>query len=119
MTTTKAQLRQSVLKKVANSAWGVEVGVLKMTHDAVIVSLPRGALTATGSCYPPDIMRSVKTQIVNIAARKIGGLSRGARIEALHFTVGTATIFNLYVRYCAEFLDACLRVGESTINTRL
>ena len=55
----------------------------------------------------------------NIAARKIGGLSRSTRIESLHFAVGTATVYNLYVYHCAAFLDACLRAANSSINDRL
>ena len=83
-----------------------------MTHDAGITSLLRYALVATGSCCSPDLIRSASTQIVNIAARK-------ARSESLHFIVGTDAIYNLYVRHCADFLDACLRVSNRTINARL
>ena len=90
-----------------------------MTHDAVIGSLLRYALTFTGSCFPPYLMKRINTQIVNIAARRIGDLSRSTRIESLHYTVGTTTIYNLYVRHCAEFLDASMRANNSTINDRL
>ena len=115
----KAPVRQGILHKVVNSSWGLEVGVLKMTHDAVIVSLMRYALTVTGSAYPPDLMRKMTTRIANITSRQIGGLSRSARIEALHFSVGTHTFQNLYVMHCADFLDSCLRASDSTIRTRL
>ena len=116
---TKARLRQGILGKVAGTKWGLEVGVLKMTHDAVIISLLRYALVVTGSCLPPDLMRRLNTQVVNVAARKIGGLSRSTRIESLHFSVGTTTVYNLYVKHCAEFLDASLRANNSSIGKRL
>ena len=64
----KAQLRQGILEKVAGTKWGLEVGVLKMTHDAVITSLLRYALVVTGSCLPPDLFRRANTQIINKAA---------------------------------------------------
>ena len=115
----KAQMRQGILSRVAGYKWGLETGILRMTHDAVIGSLLRYALVLTGSCLPPDLLRKINTQVVNIAARKVGGLSRSARIESLHYTVGTTTVYNLYVRHCAEFMDACLRAPNSTVNKRL
>ena len=83
-----------------------------MTHDAVITSLLRYALVITGSCFPPDLLRRINTEVVNIVARKIGGLSRSTRIESLHLVVGAAAIYDLYVRHCADFLDACLRAAN-------
>ena len=115
----KAQMRQGILSRVAKCKWGMDTGVMKMTHDAVITSLLRYALTITGSCMPPDLMRKLNTQIVNIARRKTGMLSRSARIESLHLATGTSTILNLYARHCAEFLDSCLRVRECATNKRL
>ena len=82
---------------MAGGAWGLETGVLRMTHDAAISRLLRYALVVAGSCFPPEIMCSVNTQIVNIAAREIGGLGRSARIESLPFATGASAIFNLYI----------------------
>ena len=115
----KAQMRQGILSRVARCKWGMDTGVMKMTHDAVITSLLRYALTITGSCIPPDLMRKLNTQIVNIAARKISTLSRSTRIESLHLATGTSTILNLYIKHCAEFLDSCLRARECSTNKRL
>ena len=85
----EAQMRQGILSKEAGHHWRLETGFLRTTRDAVAPSLLRYALTVTGSCYSPDLMRSVNTQIVNIGERKIGGASRSARIASLHFTVVT------------------------------
>ena len=90
-----------------------------MTHDAVITSLLRYALSLVGSCLPSDLFRKVDTMIVNVAARKIGGLSRTTRIESLHFLAGTFSMSNLFAIHCAELLDLCLRATGSHIKTRL
>ena len=60
----KARLRQGILKKVTSTHWGLEIGVLKMTHDAIITSLLRYALVLTGSCFPPDLLKRTNTQII-------------------------------------------------------
>ena len=88
---TKAAVRQSILSKVANSHWGLELGTLHITHNAVINSLLRYALAITGSVFPPDLVRRVNTQIINVAASKIGGANRTARIECMHFIMNAMT----------------------------
>ena len=118
-TLKKAQVRQGLLSRVARSSWGLEWGVLRMTHDAVITSLMRYALCIVGSCLPTDLFRKLDTMIVNIAARKIGGLNRTVRIESLHFLSGTKSMSNLFAIHCAEFLDSCLRAANSDIKIRI
>ena len=90
-----------------------------MTHDAVIVSLMRYAMGFVASCLPGDLFRKLDTMIINIAARKIGGLGRTTRIEALHFLSGTLSMSNLYAIHCAELLDSSLRAANSHIQIRL
>ena len=46
---SEARLRQGILSRGARSSWGVECGVLRMTHDAMITSLPRNALRVVGT----------------------------------------------------------------------
>ena len=70
-----------------------------MTHNAVISSLLRYALAATGSSLPPDLTRRVKPQIVGTARPRGGGPSSGARNECFQFAAGATTVFNLYVRH--------------------
>ena len=71
-------MRQNILKKVASSRWGLEVGVLRMTHDALLGSLLRYALAVAGSCLPPDLSQKIDTRLVDIAAREILGVDRTA-----------------------------------------
>ena len=73
----------------------------------------------TGSRPPPDLLHLINTEVVSIAARKIGSLCRSVRIESLHSAVGATTAYNLYTKQCGEFLDARLRAANSSINTRL
>ena len=87
-----------------------------MTHDAAITSPPRYALGLTGSSLSPDLARRLNTRVVNIAARDIGGRSRGTPLVSLHYVAGTATIYNLYLMHCAEFLDARVRVASGATN---
>ena len=98
---------------MAGSKWGLELGALKTTHDATIVSLLRYALTVVGSTAPPDLFAKLNTQITSIATRQIGGVRRSAKIESLHFVVGTHALRNLFVVHCADFLDFCLRAAYS------
>ena len=72
-----------------------------------------------GTCLPTDLFANMDTRIVNIAARKISGLTRTARIESLHFLSGTWTYPNLYTQQCANLLDSCLGATNSAIQTRL
>ena len=115
----KAQVRQGILKKVAGSKWGLEVGILSMTHDALINSLLRYALAIMGAHLPQDLLQKIDTCITNVAARKIIGVDRTARIETLHFVAGTQTFRNMVVMHMAEYMDLVLRAHNSTIRDRV
>ena len=71
-----------------------------MTHDAVITTLLRYAVSLVGSCLRADLFKQVDTMIANVAARKIGGSRRSARIESLHFLSEASTMSNLFVVHC-------------------
>ena len=90
-----------------------------MTYDAVIVSLMRYAIGFVASCLPGDLFRKPDTMIINIAARKLGGLGRTTRIEAVRFLSGTLSMSNLYAIHCAELLDSSLRAVISHIQILL
>ena len=91
---------------------GTGNGALKITRGAAVTSFLRYSMTITGSRRVPDLMKRSNTQSVNVATRNAGGLSRSARIESMHFLLGTHTIYNLYETRCAEFSDSCLRNRE-------
>ena len=80
-----------------------------MTHDTLLGSPLRYALTVTGSLLPPDPCQKVDTRIVKVAARKAPGVDRTARIETLHFVAGAYNFKNLVVMHLAEHLELMLR----------
>ena len=88
---TEAPRRRGILRGVTHTSWGLEVGVLRMTHDAMIPSLLRYGVVLAGSCFPPALFRRINTQIVNIAARRAGRLRRTTRIQGHLSGVGTMT----------------------------
>ena len=118
-TMAKAQLRQAILSKVANTRWGLGHTVLSVTHDALVSSLLRYAMVITGSCYPGDLVDRVDVAIINTAARKISGLHYSTRLEVLHFLAGTNLFRNLYSHHCALFVHRALCASDSGIRSRL
>ena len=115
----KTAIRQCILAKVANCHWGPEVGISHKTRSRVINSLLRYALVVTGSTFPPDMVRKVNTQIINITAREIGGMSCAARIARLHVAMNAVTLVNLYVTHCGTSSDGRMRAQASYIYDRL
>ena len=116
---TRAQIRQAILKKIGSLKWGVEVGILRITSESVIGSLLRYGTVVIGSCMPPDLLRKIDTQVINIAARRICGADRTIRIETLHFLTGGHNAKNRYVARCALMLDSILRATNSGIKSRI
>ena len=117
--THKAQGRMGVLARLARFKWGLETGVLKMTHESIVTSLLRYGLVISGSCMPPDLMAKMETHVANVAARRVGGMDKSTRIETLHFLANTQSYRNLYVMHCADLLDATLRAHNSTVQIRI
>ena len=116
---SKAMVRQSILARVAHTTWGLDATVLRVTHDALINSLLRYGLVFTGTCLPDDLLNKLDTGVINIAARRISGLPRIARIEALHFVSGTHSSRNLYAQHCGNFLHLVLTSHASGIRERV
>ena len=71
--TTRAQIRQAILKKISSHRWGAEIGVLEITAESVIGSHLRYGNVITGSCMPPDLIRKVDIQVISVAARRTCG----------------------------------------------
>ena len=115
----KAPVRQGILNRLAKARWGLEVGVQKMARDSVIGSILRYGLVLTGSCFPPDLMRKMNTQILNISARKVGGVARTARSESLHLVTEVMSFYDMFAVHCADSLDSCLRAHHSTVQERM
>ena len=115
----RAQSRQGILARVANSSWSLETTVLRVTYDALITSLLRYSLVPMGSWLPDDLMDKIDTQAVNTAARRVTGLPRITRIDALHFLAGTNSIRNMYILQCGATMRATLRCSGNGARDRL
>ena len=110
---SRAQLRQGILAKMAKTTWGLETGVLRITHNAIITSLLRYALTLIGSTSPDDLVNRIDAAIINAAARKVTGLPTPTRIGILHLIADTQSFRNLFIQHCAIFLHQCLTCHQS------
>ena len=94
----------------------MEVGLLKMTHDALIGSVLRYAQAFLGVCFPPDLCREIDARVINVAARRILGVDRTARIGTLRFVAGTFSYRHLLVMHLAEQSDLVIRANNSGIQ---
>ena len=115
----RAKVRHGVMARLARSTWGLEVGVLRSTHAALLVSLSGYGLVAVGSGAYERGLHSLEVQLANISARRIVGVGRSARLATLHMTAGVLSAENQYLRACALLLDRVLRAYNSAIQTRL
>ena len=115
----RAQVRQSILARVGRTTWGLDTRVLKVTRDALLVSLLRYALTFVGLCLPDDLVRKMDVQVINAASRRITGLPYTTRIEVLHFIAGTRSHRNLYSQHCAIFLHSALLSDASGLQRQI
>ena len=116
---TKAQVRQGILSKVSRCTWGLEMTILRLTHDALITSLLRYAMVVVGSCAPDDLINRIDTTIINVAARRISRLPLSTRIETLHFLSGTNSYRNMYIQQCAMFVRRARSAHGSAIERRV
>ena len=67
-------------------------------------------------CFPPDLCREIDARAINIAARRILGVDRTARIGTLRFVAGTFSYRHLLVMHLAEQSDLVIRANNSGIQ---
>ena len=115
----KAKIRQELLRRVAGFTWGLEANVLRMTVTTLIISLLRYGLALYGAMAYEQSLYRLDATVVNVAARKVLGVSMSARLPALHATAGLKSARNLLQQHSAEMLDSTLRVTNSTAQDRL
>ena len=97
---SRAAIRHGVMARLARSTWGLEAGVLRATHSVLLTGLTRYALVTYGSgAYDVD-MRRLETLHANIAARRITGISRSARLATLRMAAGVQSVRNLNICQC-------------------
>ena len=113
----RAQLQLGVLPRLLLSFWGPGNGSAADDPWTTIVSPLRAGVVVAGSCYPPDRVAKMETEITNIAARQIGGLGPTTCIEAAHAIPGTTSYKNSQITHCATLMDAALRARDSAIAT--
>ena len=116
---SKALVRRSIFVRVARTSWGLDASVLRVTHDAFVSSLLRYGLVFTGSCSPGDLLNKIGAGIIDVASRRISGLPRITRIEALHAASGTFSIRNRYAQHCGNFLHLVPTSHASGIRERV
>ena len=115
----KEQVRLAILGRLAGCKWGTEIGILRPTGEALIVSLLRYCIALIGTgAYEKD-MRRLEVCILNVLPRRVAGESRSARILVLHATAGLISVHNLYVQQCDALLDRGLRAENGSIQNRI
>ena len=115
----KAKVRMGVLAKLSGSKWGLETRMLRLTGQALIISLVRYGYILTGSGLSNLRMSQLNTRLLNILARKIVGTGPSARLPVLFSLAGILNSQNLYVQQCAESLNLILRATDSSAQDKL
>ena len=116
---SRVRIRRSVLARLSRSNWGLETGVLRSTHSALLVSLAGCGLVTVGSSMYEGGFRQRDTRRINIAARLVVELGVSARIEALFSAADFLTPANSYLRSCAVQLDRALRAHNCSLQRRM
>ena len=76
----KAGIPSGLPARVSGSSWGLETSTLRLTCDALLASLIRYGLVVTGSGLKKKHFSSIETRLTNVAARRILGVGRSARL---------------------------------------
>ena len=85
----RANLRNGIMARLARCNWGLDAGITRSTSKALIFSLCRYGLTVFGAGLHHADFARLDTRIANIAARRILGVSRSARLAILHASAET------------------------------
>ena len=109
----RAIARHGVMAQPASTGWGIEAGVLRSTHIALITSLIRYGFATYGGYMYEKCMDRLDTQVANIAARRVAGAHRSARLEILTPTAGLMSARNMFIQQCGEFVIRALEAIHS------
>ena len=113
----KAGIRHGIMASLAQRKWGLEVGILRSAHSALLTSLVTYGLAATGGSMYESALGRLEAQQTNISARRITGVSRTARLAILHMVAGITTARNLYIQQCGIAIDRAVRTHNSRIKS--
>ena len=115
----RTMTRHGAMAQLARTSWGLEVGLLRSAHKALITSIAQYGLTLVGNFAYEGSLNRLETQSANVAARRITGVSRAARLAVLRSTADVLSIRNEYVQQCASMLDRALRAFGSSMRERI
>ena len=115
----RSKVRLAVLGSLAGRKRGEDLGALRLTGEALVVSLMRYCCSVVGSgAYEPSI-RALDTSVIHVVARKVVGVSRPARLPVPLAAAGFLSAHNLHAQQCAVALDHSLRAEASSAQDRL
>ena len=83
---------QGVLANPARTKGGLDTGIWRMTYTAVVTSLLRHGLVVAGRWLPPDLAVRLETPPTNVAASRVGGMDKSARIGESALSDGHADL---------------------------
>ena len=106
------------MAQLARSKWGLDTGILRSARGALLTSLILYGLVVICSYTYEGLLRRMDTMCANVAARRIVGVSRTARLEVLHPVAGAQSSKNLHVQQRAKLLGRTLRARNSTVRDR-
>ena len=112
----RALVRHGVMAQLASTEWGLEAGVLRSTHIALVTSLIQYGLTTLGGHIYEEQPDRLDAQIVNIAARRITGVHRSARLEVLRLTAGLTSVRNMIIQQCGFMIIRALEALDSPLQ---
>ena len=112
----RANFRHAVMARLSRCTWGLEAGILRPTNAVLSTSLSTYGLAVVGSGAYGKSFRQLGTAGGHISARRITGISRSARLEALHMTAGGWSEQNQYAWHFfwreALFATRCSLMGR-------
>ena len=111
MVRSKAIRRRNIIRRVANSKWGLESRILAITTHALVESVINYGLTLTGSSISTDDMGRLDTMILNPIARRVTGVGYSIRREILFTLADIRSAQNHYLLKVANVADRILRAG--------
>ena len=96
----RATMRRGEMARLAKSSWGLKLGTFRSIHSALITRLGQYGLTTPGVFAYNSSLHRLKIQYAAVAARRIAGASRAARLGILRPLADTLLVRNLYSTVC-------------------
>ena len=103
------------MAQLGTRKWCIEAGVLKRTHNALIACLAGYGFVTSASHAFGKLMNLLDAKPANIAARRMTGVHRSARLEVLMPAAALIYTRNLYIQQCGSFFVRALKVCGSPL----